>query len=96
MVNAPTPVYAGHKIEIASSPHSAQRVVFDLANHRSSNPKLQEIKSACQTAEKCGLVGFNQIKIEANPKQMAVHVDVKWVSSRALDELWTTMGFAVV
>jgi hypothetical protein len=93
-VNAPVPVHGN--INIGASPHSAFRVVFDVANREKTAEKLHAIKDACLIAEKTGIVGFNQIKIEPNPKQMAVHLDIKWVSSRALDELWTTMGFAVV
>ena len=91
-VNSPVPVLG--KIAIGSSPHSAFRVVFDLANQEKTSQKLHEIREACLIAEKHGLVGFNQIKIEPDPRQMAVHVDVSWVNSRALYELWTTLGFA--
>ena len=91
-VMAPVPVSG--KITIGASPHSAFRVVFDLANQEKTSQKLHEIKEACIIAEKHGLVGFNQIKIEPDPKQMAVHLDVSWVSSRALNELWTTLGYA--
>ena len=93
-VNAPIPVQG--KVNIRASPHSAQRVVFDLANHEKTPQKLHEIRQACVIAEKRGLLGFNQIKIEPDPKQMAVHLDVNWVSSRALYEHWTTMGYATV
>ena len=96
VVNAPSEVRSGHRVEIRSSPHSALRVVFDLANHHKSRQQLDEIEAACRMAEKCEIVGFNQVKVEPDPKQMAVHVDVKWVSRRALDELWTQMGFATV
>jgi hypothetical protein len=93
-VNAPVTVHGN--ITIGASPHSALRVVFDLTNQEKTPQKLHEIKEACLIAEKLGLLGFNQIKIEPNPKQMAVHVDVKWVSRKALSELWATLGYAVV
>lgn len=92
-VNAPIPVHG--KVNIGGSPHSAYRVVFDLANREKTVQKLHEIKEACVAAEKRGFAGFNQIKIEPDPKQMAVHLDVKWVSSRALQELWTIQGYAI-
>ena len=91
-VNAPVPVHG--QVNIGASPHSALRAVFDVTNQEKTPQKLNEIKEACIIAEKRGLLGFNQIKVEPDPKQMAVHLDVKWVSSRALDELWTTMGYA--
>jgi hypothetical protein len=46
-------------------------------------------------AQKQCLLGFNQIKVEPDPRQMAVHLDVRWVSRRALEGVWTEMGFAV-
>jgi hypothetical protein len=65
-VNAPIPVRG-----ISASPHSAFRVVFDLANPERTSKKLNEIKEACISAERRGLVGFNQIKVEPDPKRMA-------------------------
>jgi hypothetical protein len=77
------------------SPHSAYRVVFDLANQEKTSQKLNEIEDACKMAEHRGLVGFNQIKVEPNPRQMAVHLDVRWVSGAALNKLWITLGYAI-
>jgi len=94
-VNAPTEVRHGGKVEFKSSPHSAYRVVFDLAHREKTLDKLREIKEGCATAERRRVVKFNQVKVEPKAAQMAVHVDVMWVSSRALDQLWTEMGFAV-
>ena len=91
-INAPVPVHG--KVVIGASPHSAFRVVFDVANHEKTAQKLHEIKEACIIAERQGLLGFNQIKIEPDPKQMTVHLDVRWVSSRALNDLWTAQGYA--
>jgi hypothetical protein len=88
-VNAPISVH-----NIGASPHSALRVVFDMANPEKTSRKLNEIKEACIIAERRRLVGFNQIRVEPNPKQMAVHVDVRWISSRAPRELWAMQGFA--
>ncbi len=93
-VNAPVPVRGNDNI--GASPHTKFRVVFDLANKEKTPQKLHEIKQACIIAERQGLVGFNQIKIEPNSTQMAVHLDVKWVSSQALDRLWSTLGYATV
>lgn len=92
-VNAPIPVHG--KVNLGASPHSAFRVVFDLANREKTAQKLHEIMEACVIAESRGFVGFNQIKVEPDPRQMAVHLDVKWVSSRALQVLWESQGYAV-
>jgi hypothetical protein len=92
-VNAPIAVHG--RINIGASPHSAMRVVFDVANQEKTPQKLNEMIEACIIAEKRGLLGFNQIKAEPNPKQMALHLDVKWVSGRALSDLWATMGYAI-
>jgi hypothetical protein len=92
-VNAPVAVHG--QINIGASPHSAMRVVFDVANQEKTPQKLNEMNEACIIAEKRGLLGFNQIKSEPNRKQMALHLDVKWVSGRALSDLWTAMGYAI-
>jgi hypothetical protein len=91
-VNAPVAVSG--PVTIRASPHSALRVVFDLAHHEKTERKLDEIAAACRSAEKQGTMGFNQIKVEKNPRQMAVHLDVRWVSSSALKRLWTVYGHA--
>jgi hypothetical protein len=86
-VNAPIAVH-----NFGASPHSASRVVFDMAHPEKTSKKLNEINEACIIAEKRQLLGFNQIKVE--PHQNAVHVDVRWVSSHALRDLWAMQGYA--
>jgi hypothetical protein len=46
----------------------------------------------CKKAESMGIMGFQQILIE--PNNHAVHVEVKWISSRALRNLYDDWGFA--
>ncbi len=81
-VNAPV---AGQGIPV--SPHTKQRVVFDL-----SGPNLQAIARACRQAEAYHLMGFNQVLVEA--KNHCVHVDVDWVSTRAMEAVYADQGFA--
>src|SRR5690348_17063090 len=56
-VNAPIAMHS--RINIGASPHSAMRIVFDVANQEKTPQKLNEMKEACIIAEKQGLLGFN-------------------------------------
>jgi hypothetical protein len=93
-INAPyTVVY--DKIKLPVTPHSNMRAVFDLSHPSQTVPKIHDILHCCVAAGKRGLIEYNQLKPETEGGQLAVHVDVKTVSSRALQQLWEQMGFAV-
>ena len=81
-VNAPSEGYG-----IPVSPHTQAKVVFDM-----SGSDLHQIEKGCKKAQSMGVMGFKQILLES--KNNAVHVEVKWISSRALRNLYEDWGFA--
>jgi len=83
VVNAPV---SGHATPV--SPHATYNIAFDL-----SGANLDQIVTGCRRAQERGLIGFGQIlKIPVNN---VVHVQVNWISSRALENLHARIGFAI-
>jgi hypothetical protein len=91
-INAPyTVVY--NNVRLPVSPHSAMRAVFDLAHPDRTEKRIKEILICCIAATRKGLLVYRQLKPETRNGQLAVHVDVQSVSSRALDRVRSEIGW---
>jgi hypothetical protein len=91
-INAPYSVVYNH-VRLPASPHGAMRAVFDLAHPDRTELKINEILNCCAAAQRKGLVVYRQLKPETRNGQLAVHVDVQSVSSRALDRVRSEIGW---
>jgi len=81
-INAPAPGTA-----VPLSPHLMNKIVFDL-----SGAGLIAIKQGCINAQNRKLISFSQILME--PKNNAVHCEIRTISQSTLDSLYRDRGWA--